>query len=182
MSLEFYYGAMNVGKSAALLQMAHNIKQNCFSCSLWIPKIIGENKITSRTGISSMANVFDNDHIFTGDCDYILIDEAQFLTIKQVKQLSKIAIEGVHVMCYGLRTDFQGNVFEGSSILLGLADKLKQMEGMCFCGSISTMNARINHKKEMVVCGPVIDVDASAYVSLCRYHWLIKSSGSTIKK
>ena len=178
MALEFYYGAMNVGKSAAMLQMAHNMKENSFSYSLWIPKVIGKSQVMSRRGIYSDANVFDIDHVFVKDCEYMLIDEAQFLTTDQVKQLSGISTQGVRVLCFGLRTDFQGNVFEGSSMLLGIADKLKQMEGMCFCGNTATMNARLNEKKEITVCGPIVDVDASVYVSLCRHHWVV---GQTAK-
>ena len=178
MTLEFYYGAMNVGKSAAMLQMAWNLKENSFSCSLWIPKVIGKNKVISRMGISSDANVFDEDHMFVKNCKYMLIDEAQFLTTKQVKQLSTLSTTGVRIFCFGLRTDFKGNVFEGSSMLLGVADKLKEMEGMCFCGKPATMNAILNDKNEMTLCGPIVNVDTSTYVPLCQYHWITM----TVKK
>ena len=177
MSLEFYYGAMNVGKSTTLLQMAHNLRERQFSVELYIPSVIGSDTISSRVGLKANANVFDNKHDFSIDNppSYMMIDEAQFLQPAQVWQLSRLSVEkSVNILCFGIRTDFQGNLFGGSSILLGIADELVELKSVCSCGKKVTMNARMNKDGSFSSSGPQIEIDQGSYISLCRHHWTKK--------
>jgi thymidine kinase len=134
---------MNAGKSTALLQSNHNYKESNLKTLLFIPIEIGKKskgKIISRIGLESDAVVVDKKYDFFKEISQsnykkiscIFVDEAQFLSKIQVRSLSKIADElNIPIMCYGIRTDFQGKLFEGSSELLAIADNLKELKTIC---------------------------------------------------
>ena len=150
--LYFRYAAMNAGKSTYLLQIAHNYNENGKEVVLFTAAVdnrYGPGKITSRLGLQRDANGFASDTDFSKLLDEIkrpscvLLDEAQFLTAHQVKQLHRWAHHaGVPVICFGIRSDFQGNPFVGAATLLSLADDLEEIKTICACGKKATMNVR----------------------------------------
>jgi thymidine kinase len=142
----------------------------------------GKGKIGSRIGLQADAEMFDDStDIFAlatelsrdSDIACIMVDEAQFLTIAQVWQLSAIADElGIPVMCYGLRTDFQGQLFDGSATLLAIADVLREIRTICHCGRKATMVVRQDADGKPITDGAQIEIGGNdKYVSLCRRHW-----------
>lgn len=180
--LYFRYSAMNAGKSTALLQVAYNYEENDREVLLYTAAIddrFGVGKITSRLGISRDAKIFNSefsfltelttylkDHAELPSC--ILVDEAQFMTEEQVRELHYIAsVEGVPVICYGLRSDFQGKPFPGSAALLTLADSLEETKTICNCGKKATMNIRVNTKGERVVEGQQVEIGDKVYRQVC---------------
>lgn len=182
--LYFYYSAMNAGKSTSLLQNAHNYRERGLNPVLFTAAIderYGRGRIASRIGLQADAELFDASTDFIAwltarqtqaPVHCILIDEAQFLTVEQVNQLAAVVDEGhVPVVCYGLRTDFMGELFPGSARLLAIADKLNELKAICHCGRKATMTVRLNsdglvqQSGEQVVIG-----DNDVYVSLCRAH------------
>ena len=184
--LYFHYGAMNAGKSMILLQAAHNYTERGMRVLLLKPEIdnrdsdIGE--IVSRIGIRKHAVTFSNeenleqyigDHALQNDLHCVFIDEAQFMTRDQVWQISVIADRlSIPVICYGLRTDFQGNLFEGSAALMALADNVREIKTLCWCGRKATMNLRTNAAGMPVTDGEQIEIGGNdRYISLCRQHW-----------
>lgn len=183
-SLYFNYSTMNAGKSSSLLQAAHNYEERGMRVLLLKPAIDTRdtNKISSRVGLSRLCTlvgvnedmlkiVLDNEVASLG-C--ILIDEAQFLSAEQVKQLARI-VDGfkIPVMCYGLRTDFMGNLFEGSKALFELADKIQEHKTICHCGSKATMVLRINENGEVLRRGQVVQAGGNeSYMSVCRKHYM----------
>eukprot|EP00419_Tripos_fusus_P061146 CAMPEP_0172928852 /NCGR_PEP_ID=MMETSP1075-20121228/218185_1 /TAXON_ID=2916 /ORGANISM="Ceratium fusus, Strain PA161109" /LENGTH=293 /DNA_ID=CAMNT_0013790139 /DNA_START=51 /DNA_END=932 /DNA_ORIENTATION=- len=167
--LYFYYSAMNAGKSAILLQSSYNYNERGMQTLLFIPKIIGKGKIMSRIGLQKEAIEFEPDFNFfelvKKQCNEgapiacLLIDEAQFLAKAQVKQLARVCDRlGIPVLCYGLRTDFQGEPFEGSMYLLGLADVVTEIKTICDCGRKATMNQRVDAAGLAVAEGDQIEV------------------------
>lgn len=150
--LFFRYAAMNAGKSTALLQVAHNYEERGMSVRLFTAAHddrVGSGLIGSRLGLQREAETFGpgtefrREHL--GDIACLLIDEAQFLTPEQVVQLHRLAHAGrVPVICWGLRSDFQGKAFPGSAALLTLADDLEEMKTICACARKATMNLRID--------------------------------------
>ena len=149
--LYFRYGAMNSGKSALLLQVAHNYEECGKSVYLIKPEVDnkGGDRVISRVGLSRAVDLlFDNEynlyeHFFNTSVDCILVDETQFITTKQANQLFKVAVElNMPVICYGLRTDFQGKGFEGSTRLLEIAHSLEELKTICKCGKKALLNAR----------------------------------------
>lgn len=184
--LYFHYGAMNAGKSTILLQAAHNYTERGMHVLLLKPKIDNRDsetgEIVSRIGIKKQAVTFAsdenleqyiNDHALQNDLHCIFVDEAQFLTKDQVWQISIIADRlSLPVICYGLRTDFQGNLFEGSAALLALADNVREIKTLCWCGRKATMNLRTNAAGMPVKEGEQIEIGGNdRYISLCRQHW-----------
>ena len=184
--LYFHYGAMNAGKSTILLQAAHNYTERGMKVLLLKPAIDNRDsetgEIVSRIGIRKQAVAFqsgDNleqyisDHVQQNDLHCIFIDEAQFLTKDQVWQISVIADRmSLPVICYGLRTDFQGNLFEGSAALLALADNVREIKTLCWCGRKATMNLRTNAAGMPVKEGAQVEIGGNErYISLCRQHW-----------
>jgi thymidine kinase len=182
--LYFSYSAMNAGKSTLLLQASYNYVERgmrtlLFTSSLYAEGDVG--RITSRLGISADAEMFDgeddlfqrvNDHIQESKVDCVFVDEAQFLTTDQVWQLARVADRlDVPVMCYGLRTDFQGKLFPGSSELLAVADELREVRTICFCGRKATMVVRRDTEGGALTEGNQVSIEKSVYVSLCRRHW-----------
>ena len=184
-SLIFTYAAMNAGKSASLLTAAHNYKERGMGVLVLKPAIDtrdSKGEIVSRIGIRQDANIITKDmDIFEfykwaaaqKDIHCVFVDEAQFLTTEKVYQLSRIVdVYNVSVMAYGLRTDFKGNLFEGSQALMAIADKLVELKGVCHCGKKATMVARVTEDGLPITDGSQIEIgDTDRYVSLCRKHW-----------
>ena len=183
--LYFYFSAMNAGKSTSLLQSAYNYRERGMSTKLYTAAIddrYGVGKISSRIGLSEDAATFAADTDFWQQItdqmgqehiNCLFIDEAQFLTKQQVHQLARVADElDVPVLCYGLRSDYLGEPFEGSSYLLVLADKLSEIKAVCHCGRKATMVLRVNENGQPVHEGEQIEIgDNSRYVSVCRKHY-----------
>ncbi|MFC7421383.1 thymidine kinase [Iodobacter arcticus] len=151
--LYFRYSAMNAGKSTAMLQVAHNYEERDMQIALFTAAIDDRHSVgtvASRLGMTRQAEIFNADTDFnqlfaSRKVACILIDEAQFLSPQQVKQLHILAHQSnFPVICYGLRTDFSGEPFPGSTYLLALADDLEEMKTICQCGKKATMNPRVN--------------------------------------
>ena len=178
----FYYAAMNAGKSTALLQANHNYLERGMRTLLFTTAIDdrdGDNAIVSRIGIRTEARTFlAEDDLFAivekdhqeEKLDCVLIDEAQFLTKDQVFQLGRIADElEVPVLAFGLRTDFRGELFEGSRYLLAWGDDIKEIKTICHCGKKATMVARIDAEGHPTTDGAQVEIGGNErYVSLCR--------------
>lgn len=189
--LYFYYASMNAGKSTTLLQTAFNYGERGMRVSLWTAALDdrpGFGAISSRIGLSSDAHRFDpqTDIAAKVMADHaedpiacVLIDEAQFLTPAQVWQLAGLADDaGIPVLCYGLRTDFQGELFPGSAALLGLADALVEMKAVCDCGRKATMNLRVDEAGRPVREGAQTEIGGNdRYVAMCRKHFRAALAG-----
>nr|WP_236865244.1 thymidine kinase [Candidatus Hydrogenosomobacter endosymbioticus] len=183
--LVFYYSAMNAGKTTALLQTNYNYRECGMNTLCFLPSLItdriGSEKIISRIGIESPCISFNNEFRFdhfvmesqeSQSISCALIDEAQFLTKSQVWQLCYIAdYLNISVLTYGLRTDFQGNLFEGSKHLLAWADEIEEIKTVCFCGKNATMVVRLDQDGNAVTNGEQLDQAGSRYVSFCRKHY-----------
>ncbi|QTN31651.1 thymidine kinase [Akkermansiaceae bacterium] len=183
--LYFYYAAMNAGKSTVLLQSSHNYKERGMNTLLLAPEIdqrAGIGKIASRIGLEANARTFSQDddlHALVRSTDAtppiacVLIDEAQFLTPPQVEQLCQLTDDtGIPVLCYGLRTDFQGKLFPGSAALLGWADNLIELKTICHCGRKATMNLRTDDNGNAIKEGAQVEIGGNErYVSMCRKHF-----------
>lgn len=175
--LYFRYSAMNAGKSAALLQVAHNYEEQGRAVELYTAAVddrYGIGKITSRLGLQRDAQLFDSDFDFwvalsKSQASCLLVDEAQFLTPVQVVQLHRLTqLKGLPVICYGLRTDFQGKPFAGSAHLLALADDIEEMKTICSCGRKATMNIRLNSNGQRERDGKLVDIGGNArYLQVC---------------
>ncbi len=183
--LHFFYSTMNAGKSTALLQSNHNYKESDLETMLFIPKSIADKsngKIVSRIGLETDAIIVNDEYDFYNEIDKkksvtiscIFVDEAQFLTKKQVHSLGKVADElNIPVMCYGIRTDFQGKLFEGSQELLALADNLKELKTICsMCDKKATMVVRLDSNGKVLLKGEKIVIGGNdIYKTLCRKHF-----------
>ncbi len=181
----FYYSAMNAGKSTMLLQANHNYQERGMRTLVFVPEIDtrgGGGRVQSRIGIEAAALVLKCDenilhHVRASHAAQpvacVLIDEAQFLTREQVEQLTDIADElHIPVLCYGLRTDFQAQLFPGSAALLALADKLVELKTICHCSRKATMNLRIGPDGRAVKVGAQIEIGGEdRYVAVCRRHF-----------
>lgn len=182
--LYFSYAAMNAGKSTTLLQAAYNYRERGMSVLLLtsaLYKSQPEGHISSRIGIGADATFYASEtdlwglveeHMMKGALHAVFIDEAQFLTRDQVWQLARITDHlGVPVLAYGLRTDFQGELFEGSAALLAIADDLRELRTICECGRKATMTARLGADGETMTTGDQVSIEKTTYLSLCRRHW-----------
>lgn len=183
--LYFYYSSMNAGKSTALLQSSYNYKERGMKTLVMAPLLdnrYGAGKVTSRIGIETDATVFGQaDDLFAvveqqhneEPLHCILIDEAQFLTRDQVFQLSDVTDKmNIPVLAYGLRTDFQGEPFEGSKYLLAWSDNLKELKAICHCGSKATMVLRQDSDGNAVTVGSQVEIGGNdRYISMCRKHF-----------
>lgn len=184
--LYFSYAAMNAGKSTILLQASHNYRERGMHTLLLTAKLderAGNAKIASRVGLESDADLFDETsdlvsiveqhRLVAGRLDCILVDEAQFLTEEQVWQLADVSdAKGIPVLCYGLRTDFQGKLFPGSATLLAIADSLREIRTICWCGAKATMVLRLDADGNPVEEGDQVQIGGNeSYISLCRTHW-----------
>jgi thymidine kinase len=190
----FYYSAMNAGKSTVLLQSSHNYRERGMRTLLFTPAIDtrhGAGRIRSRIGLESdaipLAAADDllarvrSEHA-TAPVACVLVDEAQFLTPEQVWQVSDIADSlDVPVLCYGLRTDFQGKLFPGSAALLGIADDLTELKTICQCGRKATMNLRVDAEGRGVREGAQVEIGGNdRYVATCRRHFKDALAGRII--
>ena len=183
--LYFYYAAMNAGKSTTLLQADFNYRERGMETMLWTAAHddrAGCGVIGSRIGLETTANRYvDDTNLFDAvvrelikrRLDCILVDEAQFLTRDQVLQLCRITDElKIPVLCYGLRTDFQANLFPGSAALLALADSLIELKAVCECGRKATMNLRVDAEGHAVAAGEQTEIGGNdRYIALCRRHF-----------
>lgn len=184
--LYFVYSAMNAGKSTILLQSAYNYRERGMQVMLWTSGHYRDGEaemaeITSRIGLKAEARLYRPDiDLFEeiaarknqGPLDAVFVDEAQFLEAEQVWQLARVADRlRVPVMCYGLRTDFQGKLFPGSAELLAISDQLREVRTICHCGRKATMTARVDADGRAIIEGRQVEVEKSHYVSLCRQHW-----------
>ncbi len=189
----FYYAAMNAGKSTALLQANHNYLERGMRTLLFTTAIDdrdGNSDIVSRIGIRSEAQPYQpEDDLFAvtakrheeENLDCILLDEAQFLTKDQVFQLGRIADElKIPVLAFGLRTDFRGELFEGSQYLLAWGDDIKEIKTICHCGKKATMVARIDPHGQPTMEGDQVEIGGNdRYVSLCRSCYRSGSVGAS---
>ncbi len=181
-ALHFIYSTMNAGKSTALLQASHGYRERGLETMVFTSSKddrYGESEVVSRVGLRSPAHTYsESDNILKmvhdenerHELSCILIDEAQFLTKDQVKQLGKIVDElKITVMAFGIRTDFQGELFEGSKYLLAWADKLKELRAVCHCGSKATMIVRVSEDGSIMRSGDQVEIGGNErYLSLCR--------------
>ena len=181
-SLYFYYSAMSAGKTTSLLQTDHNYRERGMFTLIFTPAIdtrYGPGVITSRIGLQKQALTFDKNFDFfcyvkgAKNVACVLVDEAQFLTKKQVDQLGDVVDQlNIPVLAYGLRTDFQGNNFEGSQRLLAIADILVELKTICHCGKKATMNMRIDKNGRKISSGEQIEIGGNErYISVCRKHF-----------
>ncbi len=183
--LYFYYASMNAGKSTTLLQADFNYRERGMHTMLWTAALDDRSDalaIESRIGLGADAYRFAPDtdlwavvSEYHGDSaiDCVLVDEAQFLSKEQVWQLARLADEaGIPVLCYGLRTDFQGELFPGSAVLLGIADSLVELKAVCHCGRKASMNLRVDGDGNPVKQGVQTEIGGNdRYVALCRKHF-----------
>lgn len=184
-NLFFYYSSMNAGKSTTLLQASFNYHERGMQTLLMTVSFddrFGKGKIASRIGLEAPALLFDAktdmaglilEQVEKGKVDCVLIDEAQFLSKEQVWQLSDIAdIHGIPVLCYGIRTDFQGQLFEGSKWLLAWADKLNELKTICHCGRKAGMVLRVDENGNPIREGAQVEIGGNdRYVPVCRRHF-----------
>ena len=178
--LYFYYSTMNAGKSTALLQAAYNYAERGLSTLLFIARLDDRagGRIASRIGIAADAARFDAATDFwellgQARTHCVLIDEAQFLSKAQVRQLARVVDEAnIPVMCYGLRTDFRGELFPGSAALLAWADTLSELKTICCCGRKATMVVRVSPDGVVERAGQQVEIGGNErYVPLCRKHF-----------
>jgi thymidine kinase len=178
--LYFYYSTMNAGKSAALLQAAYNYAERGMRTRLFTAALDDRaaGRIASRIGIAADAEPYHPHTDFWTACHAagihcVLLDEAQFLSREQVWQLARLVDEvNVPVMCYGLRTDFRGELFPGSAALLAWADALVELKTICHCGRKATMVVRVNAAGAVERAGQQVEIGGNErYVSLCRKHF-----------
>lgn len=183
--LYFYYSSMNAGKSTTLLQSSYNYRERGMNTLVYTAAIddrFGVGKVTSRIGIAEEAQLFRAETdlfleiakvLEKQPLHCILIDEAQFLTKAQVYQLTDV-VDKLHipVLCYGLRTDFQAELFEGSQYLLAWADELEELKTICDCGRKAHFVVRLNERGEAVFDGDQIQIGGNdRYLSVCRKHY-----------
>lgn len=183
--VHFHYSTMNAGKSTSLLQSNHNYEVRGLKTYLFTPKADADmyhGAIHSRLGLEKKANIFEEsfefDKYFLDKKDEkiacILVDEAQFLTSKQVKELCLVCDKlNIPIMCYGIRTDFRGDLFSGSAALLAYADTLVELKTICEyegCARKATMIARYTDGK-IVTEGQQIDIGGDKYKVFCRKHY-----------
>jgi thymidine kinase len=184
--LYFYYASMNAGKSTTLLQADFNYRERGMATMLWTADFDdrgGERAIVSRIGLAADAHRYGPDTDLWARVSAanavqplacVLVDEAQWLSPAQVWQLARLADEArIPVLCYGLRTDFRGELFPGSAALLGIADELVELKAVCHCGRKATMNLRVDESGAAVREGAQIEVGGNdRYVALCRRHFV----------
>jgi thymidine kinase len=182
--LYFYYSTMNAGKSTSLLQSSHNYRERGMRTLVYTAQFDqrGGGRVHSRIGLSSEARHFavgsDLYEEISGEhaqksISCVLLDEAQFLEPQQVEQLAAVVDHlSIPVLCYGLRTDFRGELFPGSARLLALADELSELKTICHCGRKATMVVRVGANGAVERDGEQVEIGGNErYLSLCRRHY-----------
>lgn len=184
--LYFKYGTMGSAKTAMLLTTAYNFEERNMAYKCFKPVIDTRDKkkvIRSRIGIErecqwiqSDTNLYNEIHGMLQNGDgpqWVLVDEAQFLSPEQVDQLAQVVDDfGINVLCYGLRTDFRTNLFEGSRRLLEIADSIDEIKSTCTCGRKTIVNARVNSAGEIITEGEVVEIGGNErYIAVCRKCW-----------
>ena len=183
--LHFFYSTMNAGKSTSLLQSNHNYLESNLDTLIFLPDETNKasnGQIVSRIGLKAKAVIAGKSFNFisyiknnkTPKLSCVLIDEAQFLSKVQIRQLGEVADKlNIPVMCYGIRTDFRGELFEGSSELLALADNLIELKTICYdCGRKATMVVRVDEDGKVVTEGSKIQIGGNdIYTPVCRKHF-----------
>ncbi|MDB1124324.1 thymidine kinase [Vibrio algarum] len=181
----FYYSSMNAGKSTTLLQSSFNYQERGMNPVIFTAALddrYGVGKVSSRIGLQSDAHLFRNDSNMYAEIEKlnsekklhcILVDECQFLTKEQVYQLTEVVDKlNIPALCYGLRTDFQGELFEGSKYLLSWADKLVELKTICHCGRKANMVIRTDESGNPIAEGDQVAIGGNdKYVSMCRLHY-----------
>ena len=190
--LYFYYSAMNAGKTTTLLQSAHNYRERGMRVLILTPRLddrAGTGVVASRIGLKASGTAFvhgtDLERLIRtdiaehGKLDCVLVDEAQFLTKPQVWQLSEVVDAlRIPVLCYGLRTDFRGELFEGSQYLLAWADELTEIKTICHSGKKATMVVRVDEQGRAVREGPQVEIGGNdRYISVSRAEYKKVMSG-----
>jgi len=190
--LYFYYSAMNAGKTTTLLQSAHNYRERGMRVAILTPRLddrAGAGVVASRIGLRSEGVAFErNDDLEAivrrdiarhGALNCVLVDESQFLTKAQVWQLSEVVDAlRIPVLCYGLRTDFRGELFEGSQYLLAWADELTEIKTICHTGKKATMVVRVDAQGRAVREGPQVEIGGNdRYISVSRAEYKKVMSG-----
>ncbi|MDV7103891.1 thymidine kinase [Vibrio sp. TH_r3] len=181
----FYYSSMNAGKSTTLLQSSFNYQERGMNPLIFTAALddrYGMGKVSSRIGLQSDAQLFNATTEMFQQIDQlnnqqklhcVLVDECQFLSRQQVYQLTEV-VDKLHipVLCYGLRTDFQGELFEGSKYLLSWADKLVELKTICHCGRKANMVIRTDENGKPIAEGDQVAIGGNdKYVSMCRAHY-----------
>lgn len=184
--LYFYYSAMNAGKTTTLLQSSYNYQERGMRTVIYTPRLddrAGAGMVASRIGLSATGQPFvSSDDLLElvradieqhGDLHCVLVDEAQFLTKRQVWQLTEVVDQlGIPVLAYGLRTDFRGELFEGSQYLLAWADKLTEIKTICHSGKKATMVVRVDEQGRPVTEGPQVEIGGNdRYISVSRAEY-----------
>ncbi|WP_298308522.1 thymidine kinase [uncultured Erythrobacter sp.] len=182
--LYFYYSSMNAGKSTTLLQADFNYRERGQATMVWTAELDTRSAglVKSRIGLEADAHLYTPETDLKAEIlkshsdralDCVLVDEAQFLTPHQVWELAHLSDEhGIPVLCYGLRTDFQGALFPGSGALLGIADALVELKAVCWCGRKASMNLRVDGSGRPVSEGEQTEIGGNdRYVALCRRHF-----------
>ena len=183
--LYFYYASMNAGKSTNLLQADFNYRERGMRTMLFTAAVddrFAPGTIASRIGLTAPATPFDagtdilgciERELASGPIACVMVDEAQFLTPAQVTGLARACdVLDVPVLAYGLRTDFRGELFEGSGRLLALADELVEIKSVCGCGRKASMNLRVDADGRPIAHGAQTDIGGNdRYVALCRRHF-----------
>ncbi|QWF16873.1 thymidine kinase [Lysobacter capsici] len=193
--LYFYYSAMNAGKTTTLLQSAHNYRERGMRVAILTPRLdhrAGSGTVASRIGLRADGIAFEHDQDLEaliradiaarGALHCVLVDEAQFMTRSQVWQLSEIVDQlRIPVLCYGLRTDFRGELFEGSQYLLAWADELTEIKTICHSGKKATMTVRVDEAGRAVLDGPQVEIGGNeSYISVSRaeYKKVMRGEGT----
>ena len=196
--LRFYFGVMGSSKTAMLLMQRHNYIQQGYNCALIKPSVDtrkGAEIVYSRVGLQARADiVLEPDHSVReqllwfetrkpgGTLQHVFVDEAQFLTEAQVIELAEMA-GSLEIHCYGLKTDFRGDFFPGSSALLRFAAFFQELDqSLCWCGAKATMNTRVDQAGNVLKEGAQVLIDGGEaapirYIGLCYQHWLHGKSG-----
>jgi thymidine kinase len=188
--LYFSYAAMNAGKSTLLLQAAYNYRERGMEVLLLTSELYRETNegcISSRIGIDAQAELYGHgtdlfrlvsDTHARQKLSAVFVDEAQFLSRDQVWQLARVADRlDLPVLAYGLRTDFRGELFEGSAALLAIADSLREVRTICECGRKATMVVRLGPDGRALTTGEQISIGKATYLSVCRRHWQEMTEG-----
>ena len=193
--LYFYFSAMNAGKTTTLLQSAYNYRERGMRVAILTPRLddrAGAGAVASRIGLQAQGIAFDRetdlqalveaDITAHGALHCVLVDEAQFLSKAQVWQLSEVVdAMRIPVLCYGLRTDFRGELFEGSQYLLAWADELSEIKTICHSGKKATMNLRVDANGRAVQDGPQVEIGGNErYISVSRVEFkkVMRGEGS----